>query len=247
MKSLDEIALLDGRVLVLRAGGGLDPTTDTVLLAAACPARTGESVLDLGCGTGAAGLCVLTRIPGTRLVGIDIQPDLIALARRGAAANGLHARARFEPCDIRAFHPDKDSRFDHVLCNPPYLEEGAHTPPPDRVRATAVGGGAALKEWIDAAFHALKPHGSLTLVHRADTLDKAIAALGKRFGALELLPVWPGAGKPASRIVLRARKDRRSPAILHPGLILHENGRRHTREAEKILREGGSFQSSDAV
>lgn len=239
-KSRNEtIALIDGRVLVLRAGGGLDPTTDTVLLAAACQARKGERVLDLGCGTGAAGLCVLVRTAGTSLVGIDIQPNLVELARRGAAANGLHARARFDRGDIRSFRPNKEDRFDHVICNPPYLEEGAHTPSPDGVRAMAIGGGAEIKDWIDAAFHALKPHGSLTLIHRADMLDKAISALGKRFGAVELIPVWPAAGKPASRIFLRARKDRRSPALLHPGLVLHEKGRRHTPEAEKILREGG--------
>lgn len=241
MKKSDEIALLDGKVRIVRStNGGLDPTTDTILVAAACPAHAGESVLDLGCGSGAAGLCVLYRAPQACLTGIDIQSAPLELARRSAALNGWQTQARFICADIRDFRPEKEARFDHVICNPPYLEAGAHTPPPDAGRAAAVGGGS-LKDWTDAAFHALKPRGSLCLIHRADMADRAIQALGKRFGALEIIPVWPGSGKPASRIVIRARKDRRSPAILHPGLVLHETGRRYTVEAERILRDGESL------
>ncbi len=240
MKKSAEIALLDGKVRVLRSEGGLDPTTDTILVAAACPARADESVLDLGCGSGAAGLCVLFRAPQAQLTGIDIQSAPLDLARQSAALNGCQGQTRFICTDIRDFRPEKEARFDHAICNPPYLEAGAHTPPPDAGRATAVGGGS-LKDWTDAAFHALKPRGSLCLIHRADMADRVIQSLGKRFGAIEIIPIWPGPGKAASRVVIRARKDRRSPAILHPGLILHETGRRYTVEAERILRDGESL------
>ncbi len=37
---------------------------DTVLLASACTAVVGEKVLDMGCGVGGAGLCLLSRVGG---------------------------------------------------------------------------------------------------------------------------------------------------------------------------------------
>ncbi len=237
MRNPDEIALLDGKVRILRSTGGLDPTTDTILVAAACPVHAHDTVLDLGCGSGAAGLCVLYREPQAHLTGIDIQEAPLTLARHSAALNGWQEQARFLHADICDFRPEKEGRFDHVICNPPYLENGAHTPPPDAGRAAAVGG-SSLKDWTDAAFYALKPQGSLSLIHRADMLDRVVHSLGKRFGAIEIFPIWPGHGKPANRVILRARKDRRSPATLHPGLILHEAGRRYTPAAERILRDG---------
>ena len=54
-----------------------------MFLAAACPATSGESVLEIGCATGAALLCLGARVPGARLVGLEVQPDLAALAADG--------------------------------------------------------------------------------------------------------------------------------------------------------------------
>ena len=69
--------------------GGFIAATDAVLLAAACPAVAGQSVLDLGCGAGAAALCLAARVPEVQLSGLELQPAYAALARRNAAENGI--------------------------------------------------------------------------------------------------------------------------------------------------------------
>jgi release factor glutamine methyltransferase len=77
------------------------------------------SLLDLGTGTGAILLAVLSRLPQAKGVGVDIAPGAVAVARRNAAALGLEARADFHVADL--FPPQSDSLFDAILSNPPYI------------------------------------------------------------------------------------------------------------------------------
>lgn len=67
--ALSRDAFLCGRLHLWQPKKGYRAATDPVLLAAACPARPGERVLDLGCGAGAAALCLATRVPGLELAG----------------------------------------------------------------------------------------------------------------------------------------------------------------------------------
>lgn len=72
--------LLDGRVQITQNAQGYRAGLDAVMLAAACPARGGDSVLDLGCGAGAASLCLAARVENLRITGIEIQPEQAELA-----------------------------------------------------------------------------------------------------------------------------------------------------------------------
>ncbi|MCB1537896.1 MAG: methyltransferase domain-containing protein [Rhodospirillales bacterium] len=220
-----ETTLLGGRVRLLQYAHGLRAGLDAVMVAAGCAARAGERVLDLGCGTGAAGLCVRARA-GVHLSGVDIQPELVALARESAALNGWDAD--FGVADIRDRSTIAAGAYHHVVCNPPYLQAGTWSVTPDTVRARQLGkqvGDATLAEWVEAAHRALKPGGGLSLIHRADHIDKVVAALAARgFGAIEIWPLYAHEGEDALRIVIRARKGRKTPATIHPGLVLHETG-----------------------
>ena len=64
-----EDRILGGRVLLRQPAQGYRVAIDPVLLAAAAPARAGDLVLDVGCGVGAAALCLAARVPGVRAVG----------------------------------------------------------------------------------------------------------------------------------------------------------------------------------
>src|SRR5688572_28954145 len=123
-----EIYVLDKRVRLLQPADGFRTSLDSVMLAAACPAGAGDHILDLGCGVGGAGFCVLTRVAGTSLTGVEIQEDHVDLARRNIELNDMQDRAEFVASDIRNFR--SENRFDQVICNPPYMEAGTHTVSP---------------------------------------------------------------------------------------------------------------------
>lgn len=238
MSQTPEIHVLDHKVRLLQAGEGFRTSMDSVFLAAACKAEKGARVLDLGCGVGGASFCLLWRVPETHVTGIDIQDDHVHLARENIALNKMEGRADFITGDMRSFHDAQ--RFDHVICNPPYLEAGRYTVSPQEKKAAALGHDGTdveLKDWIDAAFDNLKSSGSLTMIHRADMTDKIILCMGKRFGAVEIIPLWPRAGEEAKRVIIRAVKDRKSPARMHAGIVLHE-GEGQSAAANAILRDG---------
>lgn len=236
-----EIYVLNQRVRLLQPDNGFRTSLDSVMLAAACPAQKGDRVLDMGCGVGGAGFCLLARVPECHVTGVDIQADHVELARKNIEFNDAVGRAEFACANIVNFMQDAPSeqRFDHIICNPPYLEAGAHTPSPQEKIAIARGHvdeEMDVKVWVDSGFRLLQSGGSLTLIHRADHTDRIIQAFGKRFGAVTVIPLWPHAGEPAKRVIVRALKDRKTPAILHPGLVLHGPDGAYTEEAEKVLR-----------
>ncbi len=234
----DEIHVLDHRVRLLQPRGGFRTSLDSVMLAAACPVQSGETLLDLGCGVGGAGFCVLARISGAHLTGVDIQPDHIDLAVKNIALNDMKERASFITGDIRSLSVKE---FDHVICNPPYLDAGTHTPSPSAPKATALYHAKedrSVKDWVEAGFRNLKNGGSFTVIHRADHTDRIVQSFGKKFGAVEIIPLWPRTGEAAKRVIIRALKNRKTPAKIHAGLVLHNADGSYTEQADKVLRGG---------
>lgn len=237
--AVTEDRLLGGRVWLTQPATGYRAGVDPVLLAATVPARAGETAIDAGAGVGAAALCLAVRVPGISVLGLEIDPAQAGLATANATRTGVADRVRFSALDLLS--PGNLAGADHVLTNPPYLDPDAATPPPDPARARAhVAGPGGLRAWLAACLALLRPGGCLTLIHRADTLDEALAGL-PNCGGIEVIPLWPGRGKPAKRVVLRARKGSRAPLVLHPGLVLHRPDGRYTDAAESVLRHAAAL------
>ena len=96
------------------------PRCRTELLAreAAARARSGATVLDLCCGTGAVGLAIATRVPGIELHAADVEPAAVANARRTLAPVGGAVWLG----DLFAALPGRlRRRFDVVAVNAPYV------------------------------------------------------------------------------------------------------------------------------
>lgn len=242
-----QIHVLNGALKLYQAASGFKTSTDSVFLGAACPISDGESVLDMGCGVGSAGLCVLKRVDGASLTGFDFQDSHIALAKKNAQHNDMDARSRFVVGDVRDTLDLE--RFDHVICNPPYMSYGSHKQSPSVEKARAMGHVADdldLRMWVTRAWHHIKGQGSLTIVHNSEQLDTIIHAMygergGRRFGRIEVFPLYSKVGRIAKRVIVRAWKHKQSPLILHPGLIVHDSDGEYTKEAENVLRHAASL------
>ncbi|MCA8930282.1 MAG: methyltransferase [Alphaproteobacteria bacterium] len=241
-QGLSQDRLLGGRVQLAQPLGGYRVAVDPVLLAAAVPARAGELAADFGAGSGAVGLCLAARVQGCRVVGLEREPDLAALTRANAARSGLGDRV-FVVCADAGAPPLAEASVDHVAMNPPYLPATAATQPQERLRRVgAIEGKAGLATWIASAWPLVRRGGTVSLIHRADRLDEIVAQCRRcQPGGLTIVPIWPHTGQPARRVVVRLRKDDRSPLNLLPGLVLHEADGRFTAAADAVLREAAGL------
>lgn len=235
-EALSHDAFLGGKVMLVQPKGGVRSGSDAVFLAAATGARDGDRVLDVGCGAGAAGLCLKARVPGVDLHGLEAQQDYADLAAR----NGVGAVWRE---DIFAPSPAlSDTPFDWVITNPPFFRAN-NSASPKKDRSIARRADRPLAAWIEACLRRLKPGGGFAMVHQAEALPEALSALQKT-GDIAVLPLQSRAGRAAKRIVLTARKGARGPFRLAPPLILHDGARHeadredYSTAAKAILRDG---------
>ncbi len=232
-RTLTEDALLGGRVQLIQPARGYRVAVDAVLLAAAVDASPGQRILDLGAGVGAVGLCLAARLPGCRIVGIELQPVLAELAERNASLNGVAERVRTVVHDLAKPLPAGLGRFDHVVTNPPYLAAAVADPSPDPSKALAtVESSADLARWLAVAAGAAEPAGTLIVIHRSDRLDELIGHLGGLGWGDITVKRLP----PAARILVRARRADQPRQRDATPLTLHRPGGGYTDEAEAILR-----------
>lgn len=233
-------AFLGGRLSLRQPAEGYRAAIDPVLLAAAVPANPGDRIVDLGCGIGTAGFCLLARLPGIRCTGIDLQQVLVSLALENARANGLADRYQALCGSILdAELLSTVSGADAVIVNPPYLPRGEVSLSAYPIKALAnVESDAVLADWVMAAIRILRPGGAATFIHRADRLPELLALMRDGLGSFVILPIHPKAGTAASRVIVRGLREKKGPAKLLAPLILHEADGHYTAMAETVLRHG---------
>lgn len=236
---------LGGQITLHQPKDGYRAATDPVFLAASIPAKSGQRVLDVGSGVGAALLCLMRRVEGLDGVGIEVQPPLVALGQRNVMDNGFADQARIVEGDIatRLMDPEPNS-FDHVFSNPPFYEAGSGHRPPNAIKARAhMQEDISLTQWIDAMYRMAKPKGTLTLINRMERLDETLAAFQGRVGEVKIYPLWsmPPFGakaRPAKRFLIQGRKAIKAPLVLLNGMVVHDEENRYTTKASDILMKG---------
>jgi release factor glutamine methyltransferase len=173
------------------------PETETVVEAAFAAIDNGGPrsrdlrILDIGTGSGAILLALLTELPNAFGVGCDISLPALAVARDNARRFGL-SRAAFVACDIAAAFCGP---FDLIVSNPPYIASGEIAALPAEVRlfdpSLALDGGAdglnGYRKIAASAASLLKPGGSLIVELGAGQAER-VAAL---FAGGGLAPAAP--------------------------------------------------------
>lgn len=244
-------AFLDGQLMLLQPKAGPRAAIDAMFLAASIPVIRGNSdrVLDAGSGSGIVSLSVAWRVADAKIVGVEIEPELVALAQESARLNHCPDRLRFIEGDITCLVRENNhsclvpESFNHVAANPPYYVEGSARFSDNRLKRSAqIARPEDLSKWIDFLEGMVTRRGTLTLIHRAGALGEILNLLDGRFGGVTVYPLFPHSGEPARRVIVQGQKGSKAPIKILPGLVLHEPSGVYTEGADAVLRQGAPIQ-----
>jgi tRNA1Val (adenine37-N6)-methyltransferase len=217
---------LRGKIRVHQPVAGYRFNVDSVCLAAFSWVRAGESVLDLGTGSGFLLLMLAHfHLPGSML-GVEIQPELASLAARNLEENGWPSSGSIVTADFRDPGALPGGAFDLAVCNPPYYEAGRGLESPDAGRALARHSfSAGFSDVLASAARALKPRGRLCLLCPAPRFSELLS-LAPTQGLTPRLVRWvrsDAASEPHLALVQMAKETRGEPLALPP-LSLRDGG-----------------------
>jgi tRNA1Val (adenine37-N6)-methyltransferase len=229
-----------GPIKLIQSPTGVKASVDGLLLARFIRPSPEWRVADLGCGNGLVGLLLAKENPHCRLLGIEIQSELIGQARQSARINGL-GNIHFLQADLRVY-PWKDAleRFDMVVANPPYRKVGTGRISPDPVRAAArheIRGDVS--DFARSASSLLRDGGASTWVYHADRFDDLTAAvMAAGMQPVRTRYVLSRAGEEPFLVLLEALKGEGLGIIYEEEpLVLYRagNGRDYTDEAREMI------------
>lgn len=228
--------ILGDRLVLNQPARGHRAGSDAVLVAAAVPARSGDTVIDFGSGVGTAGLAVAMRVAGVQAVLVEIDPVLAGFAATNIEENGLSARVVRGDVGGLGNGLEDGLAAEHIVSNPPYNAPGGRAPRDETTARARIAPEGLLDAWMRAAMRVLVPGGTITFIHRPEALAEILAALENRFGGVVLRFVHGSGDAPAIRVLVQARKARRAPLKVLPPLVLNALEGGFTPEAEALHR-----------
>jgi tRNA1Val (adenine37-N6)-methyltransferase len=230
--------LFGGQIRVVQARDGYRFSIDAVLVAGFVWLKGGERIVDLGTGVGIIPLILGKRRANVeQIVGVELQEELTALARRNVLENGLEGLITIYQGDIKGlrdvFAP---ACFDVVVTNPPYYRVASGRINPRSQKAVArheVTG--TIDNIVHAARYLLTERGRMFVVYPA---QRSVALLNKlRDAALEpkrIRWVHSREGEGAKFILTEAQKGGGEGVEVLPPLFVYSAAGVYTSEMETL-------------
>jgi tRNA1(Val) A37 N6-methylase TrmN6 len=222
-----------GRVLILQKKRGYRFSVDAPLLADFIHTRPADNLLELGAGNGVISL-LLSRKPFRRVVCLEVQPGLAALARSNIALNRLEKKIVVLEQDLRTFRPEE--KFDLVFSNPPYIKRtGGHLCLSEEKSIAKHEIKSDIFDIMQAAGSVLEKDGRACFIYplkRKGDFDRALEAVGLKVKIVRL--VHSRGGQPARWFMAECRFAAPSPEVLPPLWVYDERGE-YTPELKAIF------------
>ena len=210
---------------------------DAVLLSGFARVKPGESVLDIGTGTGIIPLLLSAKTGGRHFTGLEIQPAMADMAARSVAYNHLEDRIDIVCGDVRESAGFWDAgTWDVITCNPPYMNtDHGLTNPDDALAVARHEICCTLEDVVRESARMLKSRGRLYMVHRPHRLIDIIDTMRRhRLEPKTMQMVHPFADKEANMVLIEAVKD--GGAYLHvpAPVIVYESQGVYTQQIREI-------------
>lgn len=118
---MDRIEYLDYDLKIYQNPNLYTFTSDSVLLAKFVKAKAGETVVDLGTGSGVIAIYLTSSTKAKKIIGVELQTDLAEMARRSVSLNKLEDKVEILNMNMK----ELNIQADVIVSNPPYKKAGA--------------------------------------------------------------------------------------------------------------------------
>lgn len=206
---------------------------DAVLLSGFAKMKKGETMLDLGTGTGIIPILMEAKTEGRHFTGLEIQEESADMARRSVALNHLENKIEIVCGNIKdASSLFGKSIFDAVTSNPPYMIGSHGIENPHLAKAVARHEiFCTLEDVIRETAAVLKPNGHFFLVHRPFRLAEIIGQLLKyKLEPKRMQLVYPYVDKEPNMVLIEAVLGGKSRLTVEKPLIVYQAPNVYTDE-----------------
>ena len=183
---------------------------------------------------------ILSKRTKAKIYGVEIQKALANLAEKSVNYNKLSDQIEIVNEDVKEFSKKNISKFDLVLCNPPYFKINEKSSLNESYEKKIARHEIMinLEEVCDCAKKVLKDNGNLCLVHRSDRLMEILEILrSNNFEPKRIKFVYENINKESTLVLIEAQKLGKVGLKVEKPLILYELDGKITEEYERLQKE----------
>lgn len=208
--------------------------TDGVLLGAWVDISNDSTILDIGTGTGLVALMCAQRNKEATIEGIDIVEDAVMEARQNVTSSPWDKRITIVNSDIRTYAPD--TRYDHIVSNPPFFLSSLHSP--DAARTTARHTTTlTYGDLVTAAERLLRPEGRLSVVLPTDCAMQFRYTAFERLWLRHITDVTTREGEAPKRTLMEFQLTSYPLMPRHDTLTIHHADGSYTEQYRRLTEE----------
>jgi len=234
-ETLDDLQLKD--LCVIQKKDAFRFGVDAVLLANFARVKKGARVVDLCTGTGIIPFVVAGKTDAAHITGIEIQDEMVEMAKRSVKYNKLGNRMDFIHGDLKDLNLLKSlPKADVVTVNPPYkLQNSGILNPNDKNAIARHEVCCTLEDVIIACRVLLKDNGRMFMVHRPERIADILCLMRKHKIEPKLIRmIHPNTKKAPNIVLVEGQRDGGAFLKWEPPLYVYDENGNYTDEIERI-------------
>ncbi|MDA3931804.1 MAG: tRNA1(Val) (adenine(37)-N6)-methyltransferase [Tenericutes bacterium] len=201
-----------------------------------------KKIIDLGCGLGPVSFYLSLKTKA-HITGVDIQEDVIELAKESMKINHLEDQITFIHEDIKKVYQQfQTNQFDIVVCNPPFYKTTERNQQNDLESLQIARHEVLLnlEELFSATKRLLSNGGMFYFIHRVERMDEIILELYKQnFVVKRLRFVYTKPNKPAKMLLVEARFNGSMGSLeIEEPLYIYDENTEYTKDILDIFHLG---------